>query len=220
MSISAAVQDHVRQQPFLEEALSSGIINYSGLARQIKPILEADLGQRVTEGAIIMALKRMAPSPQLRSTVRIRHFFARLGDFTVQSNINNYTFRNSETLLPRQRQIFDLVAQRSKVFFSFSQGIYESTIVASDLLHGSILDLMSGERMIAHQPDLSAISVMLPQDNTEVSGIYYFIFKQLATHDINIVEVISTTNEFTIVVADDDLERSFALLRRLVKGWL
>ncbi len=217
MNISTVVIQHIHQHPFLEEALCDGIINYAALARKLRPELESQLDRTVKEGAIIMALKRMSPTYYYKVTTGINDFLRRLGNFTVQSNINNYTYRNSPTLLKRQRKIFDLVAVHANVFFSFSQGIHESTIVASDVLHHDINDILSMEKQIAHQSNLACVSVLLPKDNTEVSGIYYYIFKQLAWQNINIVEVISTTNEFTIAVAEKDLDRSFSLLRGLTR---
>jgi hypothetical protein len=41
------------------------------------------------------------------------------------------------------------------------------------------------------------------------------MFKRLAWEDINIVEVISTTNEFTIVVEDEDIDRAFSVIQRM-----
>lgn len=74
--------------------------------------------------------------------------------------------------------------------------------------------------MITVRSNLATITTLLPRDNIEISGIYYFIFKQLAWQNINIIEVISTTNEFTIVVDEEDIDRSFRLLRELKSGHL
>ena len=48
-------------------------------------------------------------------------------------------------------------------------------------------------------------TIKLPKENLEQSGIYYFILKQLAWADISLQEVISTTNEMTIVVKEEDI---------------
>ncbi|MDB4344442.1 hypothetical protein OAA35_01030 [bacterium] len=47
--------------------------------------------------------------------------------------------------------------------------------------------------------------------------MYYYIFKKLAWTGINIVEIISTTNEFTLVVSDDDIDKAFSILIGLKK---
>ena len=55
--------------------------------------------------------------------------------------------------------------------------------------------------------NLSSITVKLPAENVSVPGIYYFIFQRLAWEGIVLYEVISTTNEFTILVNE---EQSFS----------
>ena len=55
----------------------------------------------------------------------------------------------------------------------------------------------------------------LPEDNTEVEGVYYFVLKKLAWKSISIEEVISTTNEFTIVVKSHLISKAFEVLINL-----
>ena len=45
--------------------------------------------------------------------------------------------------------------------------------------------------------------------NVSVSGIYYFIFQRLAWEGVNMNEVISTANEFTIVIPENHIDHSF-----------
>lgn len=62
---------------------------------------------------------------------------------------------------------------------------------------------------------LSAISLYLPKGNSKVSGLYYQIFKQLAWENITLYEVVSTTNEFTVVVEDHLVDHAFSIIKRL-----
>ena len=213
--IAQAVRDYLAKQPFLAEALSEGMINMAGLARKLKPILSRTLNREVQEGAIVMALKRMAPDTYIMVSRRLKLMLSKLGDYTIRSQINIYTLRNSQTLLRRQQKLLSLVGKDQNIFYSFTQGIHESTLVASQVLHSQITEVLKTETLIHRRENLSSISIMLPQDNIETSGLYYFIFRQLAWEDINILEVISTTNEFTIVVEDDEVDRGFQVLRRL-----
>ena len=48
-----------------------------------------------------------------------------------------------------------------------------------------------------------------------VPGIYYFIFQRLAWEGIVLYEVISTTNEFTILVDEDQVDRAFKVIKDL-----
>jgi hypothetical protein len=70
----------------------------------------------------------------------------------------------------------------------------------------------------SHSADLASITIKLPIVNTEISGIYYYILKHLAWEGINIVEVVSTANEFTVVVKSDDIDSAFSVLMQLKKS--
>ena len=65
------------------------------------------------------------------------------------------------------------------------------------------------------QEGLSAISINLPQDNSKIAGLYYHFFKRLAWEGIVLYEVISTTNEFTILVEDEYVDQAFAAIKRV-----
>ena len=215
MTVAAAVQAYLGAHPFIEEALTDGIINYAGLARYMQNEIQQFTDRDVKPGAIIMALKRLSPSYYYRVQSGIKQFFERIGPFTVRSDINDYTFQNTGSLLQRQKMIMEMVAHDSSSFYSFSMGLHESTIIASKDLDHAIGEGLGEEQMVSKRTALATLTTLLPKENTEVSGVYYFIFKQLAWQDINVVEVISTTNEFTLVVAEKDIDRSFRLLRQL-----
>jgi aspartokinase len=46
-----------------------------------------------------------------------------------------------------------------------------------------------------------------------MAGIYYLIFKTLAWENINVIEVVSTMSELTIVLDDQEVVRAFNLLQ-------
>jgi len=65
--------------------------------------------------------------------------------------------------------------------------------------------------------NLSAITLKLHERNTQVPGFYYYILKAIAWEGINIAEVISTSNEFTVLINDEDVDRAFSVLKNLKK---
>ena len=77
---------------------------------------------------------------------------------------------------------------------------------------GLVDELFAQESRIAKTENLSSITVKLPAENTVCPGVYYYIFKELEWDNITIAEVISTTNEFTVVIGDADIHRAFTIL--------
>jgi hypothetical protein len=217
MSIARAVDRIISMSPFLEEALTDDLINVSSLARRIKPDVEKMLKKPVQEGAIVMAINRRAPGYYFRVTKGIKTFMNRLGDIIVRSDLSDHSFINSPTLVTCHRDLIDETGSESNIFCTFSQGIYETTIVASNSIDHVIDRIFAGEKRLSRKSGLGSLTIRLPEGNTEISGVYYFILKHLAWSGINICEIISTTNEMSIVVAEEDVHRAFPILLGLKK---
>ncbi|MWW24617.1 hypothetical protein [Algibacter lectus] len=214
-TVSNCVEDILISQPYLEEALSRNIINFSALALELTEPISKMLKKDVKAGAIMMALRRYNPPITLTNSVKMKRVIQNLGDITVRSNLTDYTVKNSETLIDNHAKILARINQESKLFYTFTRGIHESNIIISSSLNDFIKDSLKLESFIAVQEGLSAISINLPQDNSKIAGLYYHFFKRLAWEGIVLYEVISTTNEFTILVEDKYVDQAFAAIKRV-----
>jgi aspartokinase len=217
MSIAQAVERLISQSPFLEEALTDNLINVSSLARKLRPEIEKILKKPVQEGAVIMAINRREPGYYYKISKGIKTFMGKLGDIIVRSDLSDHSFENSPTLITCQRNLMDSIGTEKNVFCTFSQGVYETTVVVSNSLDPMIEGLFAGEKRLSRKYGLSSVTIRLPEDNTEISGVYYYILKSLAWGGINICEIISTTNEVSIVVDEKDVHKAFPILLNLKK---
>jgi hypothetical protein len=212
------VEEIIKKSPFLEEALAEGIINLSSLSRQIKPEIDEELEKDVQIGAIVMALKRLSPKFDPNLKIKVKKVINKLGDITVRSKITYYTFANSETIIDKQTELLKRLKGKKDTFFTLTQGVYETTIILSDSEHSDVDSLFRGETLIQETSGLSSITIKLPSENADVSGIYYFILKKIAWEGINISDIISTMHEFTIIVDDESIDRAFSILKNLNKN--
>jgi hypothetical protein len=215
MIISTAIDEIIEQSPFLEEALSDGLINISSLARQLLPEVERLTKKKVQESAIIMAIHRRPSGQSFRISKGIKAFMNELGDIIVRSGLSDHTFENSASLNTCQRLLMELISGEKEAFCTISQGIYETTIVASSSLDEKIAEIFRSEKRLAQKGGLSSVTIRLPKNNTEVSGVYYFLLKNLAWAGINVCEIISTSNEVSIIVSEQDVPRAFPILMNL-----
>lgn len=215
ITVAEIVARLVARSPFISEALSEGLVNVSALARRLQPEVERQLGKEVREGAIVMAINRMPFGELLYVEKDLHAFFRKVNDISVRSNLIDYAFANSDTLIERQVALLQLVAQHPKGFCTFSQGVAETTIVVTDNMEAEVETLFQTERRLNKETDLASVTLMLPVENRVLYGVYYYILKELAWNGINLVELISTSNEFTIVVRHEDLHKAFSLLVRL-----
>ncbi|MEW5901811.1 MAG: aspartate kinase, partial [Acidobacteriota bacterium] len=70
-------------------------------------------------------------------------------------------------------------------------------------------------RMISQIDGLSSVTVLLPRGTARVPGVYSYILKFLAWEGINVVEVVSTLNEFTIILEEKNIDSSFSIIKRI-----
>ena len=214
-TVSNCVEDILITQPYLEEALSRNIINFSALAIELVEPISKMLKKEVKPGAIMMALRRYNPPVTLGNSIKMKRVIQNLGDITVRSNLTDFTVKNSTTLIDNHAKILERINKEDKLFYAFTRGIHESNIVVSSSLNDFVNKHLDNETFIAVQENLSAISISLPQDNSKIAGLYYHFFKRLAWEGIVLYEVLSTTNEFTILVEDEYVDKAFTAIKRV-----
>ncbi len=214
-TIAGFVAEYVQRKPFLQFALAQGIINLTALSRQIQPEIEAQLKREVRNGAVVMALTRLSDQLEFRATYRVLKVMKAIGEITVRSSLNDYTFRVSDTILQNQMRLLEAIDSHQDVFYTSSRGVDELNIVLSKRLGGVVEEYFREERLTQKVENLSSITVKLPPENVSVPGIYYFIFQRLAWEGIVLYEVISTTNEFTILIDEDQVEQAFSVIKNL-----
>lgn len=217
-SIPTIVEEIIKKKPFLESALIDGLINLSSLARKIRPEVEKYAGKEVNDGAIIMALNRLVPRLELLSHIKFQKIIENIGDIVVRSNLADLAFINSKTLFSCQAELLEQIEGMKEAFCTFSQGVGETTLIVSNSLVPMVESIFRNEELISKTSNLSSITIKLPAENSLYPGVYYYIFKELAWDNINITELISTTNEFTVIINDSDIHRAFSILMAVKKG--
>ena len=214
ITVSEILETMVKQKPFIEQALADGLLNLSAFSRQIKPDIEKILKKPVTEASILMALKRLVPLMEVSVHKKIESATKGFGDIIVRSNLSDFTYKNSDALFEKQSNLILLLNNEKDVFYTISRGVFETTIVISSNFTEKVKEIFKEETIISSSIALSSVTLRLPKDNIKIPGLYYFVFKQIAWEGISVLEVISTTNELSIIVKDNDVDRVFSIIKK------
>ena len=158
-TVPSIVEDIIKKKPFLEDALVNGLVNLSALARHMKPEIEKIVNKQVNDSAIIMALNRLIPRMKLISSMKFRNIVNNIGDIIVRSNLADYAFTNSPTMFEAQAALLDKVHSMKDVFCTFSQGIYETTLVVSSSITDLVDKIFAEEKCLSKTTNLSSITV-------------------------------------------------------------
>lgn len=214
-TVSSVVEDYIKSKPFLLTSLAQGIINLTSLARIMMPEVEAQIGKDLKQGAVVMALKRLSEELDFKINHKINKVLRNIGEITVRSSLNDYTFVISDTIIDNKTHLLNEIKQRTDVFYTSSRGVNEANLVISDSVANLVEKHFKEEKLSHKLENLSSITVKLPIENITVPGVYYFFFQRLAWEGIVLNEVISTTNEFTIIVDDEYVDKAFKVIKDL-----
>ena len=209
------IRDSIKSKPFLISALTQGIINLTSLSRMMQEEIQAQTQKPVRTGAIVMALKRLSIDLEFRHSHKIIKTLKNIGDITVRSALIDYNFKVSDTLLAAQAKLLSHLQLSSENFYTSSRGVHEFNIVVSQHLAPMVDKHLAQELCLHKEENLSSITLKLPTENVAIPGIYYFVFQLLSWEGINIYEVISTSNEFTILVNDTQVDKAFRVVKDL-----
>lgn len=215
-TVQKIVNDILKESPFIEDGLSDGYINLTALAKVIQPKIEKISRKTVQTGAIVMSIKRYNTSDgTAMHQKKVTEYIANLGDITIRTNLVDFTFKNSTELLSNYQELLLSIKDRPTVFYASSKGIYETNIITCASMSPAITQLFENEKMINKIDGLASLTMRLPINHFCIPGIFYIIFKKLASENINIIELVSTTNEFSIILNENDIQKAFGVLQGL-----
>lgn len=212
ISVADALNEIILEYPFIEEGLSRRLINYSAFAREIKSQIEKRLYKNVKEGAIVMSLKRISEK-LAKNNSKINT--VNLTDLTVRSNLAEYTFSNSNTLPEKTAILFNKISNKKEILCALSEGVRETTFITSSEIIGEIKKVFRDETLLNEITNLSSITIRLPREVVYIPGVYYQILKRLAFENINVIEILSTFTELTVIVETKNIDKAFSTLKNL-----
>ena len=212
VTVSHIARKIVERKPFLEEALSRGLINYGALADQMKGEIEKELGKEVERAAILMALRRLKEELE-ESFVRQATVKFRESDITIKSDLIEVTYLKSYSIINNIRKLYDSVDFSKGDFLTITHGLYEITIISSKKYGGKIESVFASEKLVKKISSLSSLTVRIPEEAINTIGLFYVLTKAINWENIPIVEIVSTLTELTFILKEDDISRAFGVIK-------
>lgn len=210
ITVPEATKKIIERSRYLTEAISKGLINYSSLARYIKPELEEMLVKKVSNASIIMALTRLEADFAPKYTKG--NIFKSPPEILVRSNLIYTTLSNKDTA---GLSILFSRENNQRTFYFEIKGLNETTFILSQDIFEKYKSPINAKNPVMLIEKVSAISIYLPPDAIKTAGIYYFFIKSLAWEGINILAAVTNPSEFSIIVGDSDTQRAFGIIKSL-----
>lgn len=208
VTVPEATTTIIKRSRYLSEAISKKIINYSSLARYIKPELETMLGKEISHASILMALQRL--SSDIRPRYSSVDVFKTPPSFITHSNLFLVIISSKPKI---EIESFD------NYFIQLTKGVNETTIASEKEIEKQIFSRVNRSEIIKYVGDASAITIKLPSEAINRPGIFYFFLKSLAWEGINILQVYSTMHELTLIVKSENLKNALGILQSIFNDW-
>jgi hypothetical protein len=91
----------------------------------------------------------------------------------------------------------------------------EISLILPAALKGEVLKVFKGDKPSLVQDDLASLSLRFSAQYLHTPNTIFALIRPFALSRINIVEVVSTYTELTVVVAEGDLQAAFAIMSKL-----
>jgi aspartokinase len=216
VTVSHLVEKIIEQKPFLQEALSRGIVNNAALAEELKPQIEKELKKKVKFSAVNMAIRRL--SEKLKKTFIEKAKFDKTCDVTVKSDLIEITIHKIDDVQKYVKELYNIVDFRKGDFLTITQGLYEVMLITNKKHEKRILDLFPKKIIKKIIRGLSSLTISIPPEAVETIGLFYIVTRALNWENINIIDIVSTFTEMTFIVKEGDTARAFNTLKKLIEA--
>jgi aspartokinase len=191
MTIAQNVRSHLRNKPYLLEALEKGIVNLSELSRQIQMELKID-----NTSAVKAALRRFS------------------------EELQKHKQKREEKVLQILKRSGIAVYDRKSVMIT-SKEINTKSGMKVDLLGKFVYLLDRGDvperiNTLVKHDNCTMIVMHSPEELEATPGVVAFLTAVLAEQNVNIIEFISCWTETIIVVEKKDSLKAYEVLSNLV----
>ncbi len=191
MPIAQNVRNHLRNKPYLLEALEKGIVNLSELSRQIQEELKIE-----NTSAVKAALRRFS------------------------EELQKHKQKREEKVLQVLRRSVMAVYDRKSVIITTKE-IDTKTGMKVDLLGKVVYlldrsDMPERLSALVKHDNCTMIVVHSPEELEVTPGVVAFLTTLLAEQNVNIIEFISCWTETIIVVEKKDSLKAYEVLSNLV----
>ncbi len=212
ITVPQIVANIVNDSPYIGDALSRDLINISALAREVRPQVETELMRRVSHASVVMALNRFVgqkPNAVIQSPAS---FF---GDMSIKSDLNGITIANSLKLSKKLVNIRGSYKSNPSAYMTVVRGNWTTTIIFGASLRDFIKKQLVDVELLHEYDDASAVTLRYTEYHNETPGLVQYPLQLLAWRGISLYQVVTTLDELTIIVRQEDIERCFQALRAL-----
>lgn len=205
LTIADRVKAWVEAHPTYVSFMADGLINASALARLIKPELQKQTGEIISNEAVTLALNRYSKTIKKLASNNFEQY---IGEVSVQSGLSIITIPQVD-LDPERFAKAITILHKTHEYTLYSRGVWHTSLIGKKPI---VEELTSHFRYTVVAHDLVAVTIKLRPGHLPVPGVCAYVLQKLALRDINLQEVTSSHDELTILIKKIDTNRALDCL--------
>lgn len=213
-TISHVIQDVLKRHVLMQEAINHGIVSFNKLAAILKPEVEEELGKPVKHSAVVMALRRSAENIKKFTSQPTFSYSIE----TIKTDIFYIALEESPSLLSKLEKLYSIIDFKKGGLLNVIQGNYEVAIITNLKYKERVLDILYEEKVLETVDDLVSISLTYSKNFLFTPGILYDVSRFMAWESINVIDIILTKTELSLIVDKKDLHRCYKTLGRFAEN--
>jgi len=213
-TISHVIQDVLKRHVLMQEAINHGIVSFNKLANILKPEIEEELGKQVKHSAVVMALRRSAENIKKFTTQPTFSYSIE----TIKTDIFYIVLEESPSLLSKLEKLYSIIDFKKGGLLNIIQGNFEVAIITNCKYKERVQDILYDEKVLDTVDDLVAISLTYSKNFLFTPGILYDVSRFMAWESINVIDIILTKTELSIIIDKKDLHRCYKTLGRFAEN--
>ncbi len=212
--VSSFVREVIDESEVALTAMAEGYLNFSAYAKRIQSEVQRRAKREVSVGSIVVALCRY--EIEARKKHRITPH-VRLESISTRSSLVEVTFATSRANKVKLRGLYENPRLVEADVLTVTSGIREISLILPAELQEELLRVFKGEKPTLIAGDLASLTLRFSERYLHVPNTIFALLRPLALNRINIVEVVSTYTEMTVVIAEKDLQAAFGVMSGLAR---
>ncbi len=211
--LSDAVRQAVDAQPFLKMPMEMGLVNYSALARKIKPHLEKRLDSALSVEAIAMALHRnVEPSP-----LKVREQPKDVLDVIAGCKIHllpdmvTLHYPYNRKLQERLHQVKTTIEQQGGNLYVIERE-NEISITTQKKFQSQVNKIAEKVEPLDKYHDVALLSIQYPSKGLKQPGVLNYLVQCLTSANINLLGVFNSYSKISFGIAENDAPTAYERL--------
>ncbi len=205
-SIAREVERIIDSFPCIKKALEHDVISITRLAKKIQREVEHSYGKQVSLSSIVMALERM------KGNKEIKKYEYSIENISTTSSIILLIYPKNKIMDKNMEKLYEKILLKEGKL-NIVEGNYEITLISENSLKRKITSIM-GEP-IKEINDLVMITLSFSEKMLETPGFISYVLKELSFENINIVEILSSHRELSLIIREEEFIDAYKCIQRI-----